>query len=150
MIEEDDQRGFGEQPMARFDAATDMAVAFYRFALQCYLYRCAISGLSVSPQDENLHEKLEVVLIHPREFGGELEIGNVLVLDSRVAQLFSTGALSVAEDKTVLVARPKEVPAELEGAVRPGAALFLPQDHLLQPSDKNLQFHRLTIARYEP
>lgn len=148
MIEEDDQRGFGEQPMARFDAATDMAVAFYRFALQTYQYRCAISGLSVSPQDENLHEKLEVVLIHPREFGGELEIGNVLVLDSRVAQLFSTGALSVAEDGTVLVARPNEVLTELGDLVRPGAALFLPEDPLLHPSAKNLQFHRLTVARY--
>lgn len=148
MIEEDDQRGFSEQPMARFDAATDMAVAFYRFALQTYQYRCAISGLSVSPQNENLHEKLEVVLIHPREFGGELEIGNVLVLESRLAQLFSTGVVSVADNGTLTVARPDEVSSEREDVISPGAALLLPEDPLLRPSAKNLQFHRLTIARY--
>ncbi|KKB80310.1 hypothetical protein VW35_07875 [Devosia soli] len=148
MIEEDDQRGFGEQPMARFDAATDMRVAFYRFALQSYGYRCAISGLGFDPQDKNLLEKLEVVLIHPREFGGELEIGNVLVLESRIAQLFSTGVVSVAEDGTVLVAQSGELPAELEDAVKPGAELFLADDPLLWPNAKNLQFHRLTIARY--
>ena len=149
MIEEDDQRGFGEQPMVRFDAATDMRVGFYRFALQTYQYRCAISGLRVDPQDKALHEKLEVVLIHPREFGGELAIGNVLVLESRLAQLFSTGVLSVAADETLLVARPNAIPADVEDLVRPGAKLLLPEDDLLRPSGKNLQFHRLTIARYQ-
>lgn len=148
MIERDDHGGFGEQPMARFDTASDMRLAFYRFALQAYRYRCAISGLAFDTQDQNLHEQLEVILIHPREFGGALEIGNALVLESRVAQLFAKGVLTIASDETLLVARPGKVPLELEPVVVPGAALFLPEDEMLRPAAKNLQFHRLTIARY--
>ena len=149
MIEENDQSGFGERPQAGFANVLDSRVAFYRFALTIYDFRCAISGLRFAPQEQVLHDRLDVVPIHPRELGGPLEIGNMLVLESGLAALFGQGLITASDDGLVVVPRPEKLSAQQREMVVPGRALLLPLDPLFQPLAKHLHFHRLTIAQYQ-
>lgn len=143
MIRDHDDSGFGERLQAGFDAAALSSIAFYDFALAAYSYRCAISGVRYARPGGNLHDRLDVVRIHPAELGGPLEIGNVLVLERGIARAFQHGLISVEDDFRVVVLRPEA----LDGAVLPGRKLFLPNDPLLYPDRKHLQFHRLTVGQ---
>lgn len=149
MIEEDGPEGFGERPLAGFTHSLDNHLEFYRLALAAYNYRCAISGLQFSPQDKILHERLDVVPIHPRELGGPLEIGNALVLESSLAAAFGQGLISVADDFTLAVPRPDALTTAQRALIAPGRMLLLPKDPLFRPAAKHLHFHRLVIARYQ-
>lgn len=148
MIDEDDPDGFGERPLAGFTHSIDNHLAFYRFALNVYNCRCAISGLQFPPDPQILHQRLSVVPIHPREFGGSLDIGNALVLEAGIADAFGRGLITATDDWQVILPRPEALPEEQRQHVVAGRVLFVPVDPMFRPVTKNLQFHRLTIARY--
>ncbi|MBN9332865.1 hypothetical protein [Devosia sp.] len=148
MIDENDPDGFGERPLAGFAHSIDNHVAFYRFALKIYNYRCAISGLRFPSDAQILHQQLEVVPIHPREFGGPLEIGNVLVLETGMADAFARGLVTASDDWQLIVPQPQALnEAQRQHAVA-GRVLFVPSEPMFRPEARNLQFHRLTIARF--
>ena len=149
MIDENDPDGFGERPLAGFTHALDTHLAFYCLALSAYEYRCAVSGLQFSPQDKILHERLDVVPIHPRELGGPLEMGNALVLETSLAAAFGQGLITATDDFKVAVPRLAALSDEQRALVEPGRALLLPADPLFYPAAKRLHFHRLVIARYQ-
>ena len=148
MIEESGSNRSGGWSPAGFTHALDNHLAFYRSALVAYDYRCAISGFRFSPQNKILHERLDVVPIHPRELDGALDIGNALVLLSTLASAFAQGLITATDDGRVLVPRPGALTGDLPALVETGRALFLPADPALRPAAKYLQFHRLVIARY--
>ena len=148
MIDENDPDGFGERPLAGFTHSVDDYLAFYRFALTSYNYRCAISGLRFPPEAQILHERLQVVPIHPRELGGSLEIGNAIVLEASMADAFARGLITSTDDWQVIVPRPEALAEEQRQHVVAGRVLFVPAEPMFRPVAKNLQFHRLTIARY--
>ena len=148
MIEENDPEGFGERPLAGFTHSFDDHLAFYRFALGVYNYRCAISGLQFLPEAQILHQRLDVVPIHPRELEGTLDLGNALVLESGLAAAFAKGLIAATDDWHVLVPRPEALTEEQRILVVPGRVLFVPEQPMFRPLAKNLQFHRLMITRY--
>ena len=148
MIDENDPDGFGERPLAGFTHSIDGHLGFYRFALTAYNYRCAISGLRFPPDAQILHERLEVVPIHPRELGGTLEIGNALVLETSMADAFARGLITATDDWQVIVPRPEALAEEQREHVVAGRVLFVPAEPMFRPVAKNMQFHRLTIARF--
>lgn len=148
MIDENGPDGFGERPLAGFTHSIDSHLALYRFALTAYDYRCAISGLRFAPNAQILHERLDVVPIHPRELGGSREIGNVLVLEAGMADAFARGLITVSDEGRVIVPRLEALPDEQSRHVEAGRALFVPAEPMFRPVAKNLQFHRLTIARF--
>lgn len=148
MIDENDPDGFGERPLAGFTHAIESPLDFYRLALKIYDYRCAISGLQFPPTVQILHEQLEVVLIHPREFGGSLEIGNVLVLEANMADAFARGLVTASDDWHVIVPRSEALAGGQRKYAVAGQVLFVPSEPVFRPLAKNLQFHRLTIARF--
>lgn len=148
MIDENDPDGFGDRPLAGFTHSIDNHLAFYRFALTVYNYRCAISGLQFSSDAQILHEQLSVVPIHPRELGGSLEIGNALVLEADLADAFARGLITATDDGRVIVPRPEALAEAQRQHVVEGRVLFVPAEPMFRPAAKNLQFHRLTIARF--
>ena len=148
MIDENDPEGFGERPLAGFTHSVDDYLSFYRFALTAYNYRCAVSGLRFPPEAQILHEQLEVVPIHPRELGGSLEIGNVLVLEASMADAFARGLITATDDWQVIVPRPDALAEQQRKHVVAGRVLFVPAEPMFRPVAKAMQFHRLTIARF--
>ncbi|SFV29040.1 hypothetical protein SAMN05216456_0658 [Devosia crocina] len=148
MIEEEEQRGFGERPVTGFEPSLESRVAFHRFALVVYDFRCAVSGLQFPATEGALHDRLEVVPIHPREAEGPLEISNVLVLESRIAHAFAKGWICVDDGYRVVIADRAELGDELSGQVIERRALFLPSDPLFRPASRHFQFHRMVVARY--
>jgi len=148
MIDEDDPDDFGERPQSGFTVDGDMRIAFYRFALAIYGYRCAITGQQFEQQNGILHNELDVVAIHPRELDGPLEIDNVLVLETDIGAAFGQGLITVDDDYSVVIARPERLNDAQSGLVVAGRKLFLPGDPQFQPSRKHLQFHRLVVALY--
>ena len=148
MVDYEEQRGLSEQPMAGFAPSVESRVAFHRFALVVYGFRCAISGLRFEPSEGALHDRLEVVLIHPRESEGPLEISNVLVLESAVARAFGYGHVCVDDSDRVVIANPEALSDEVRPLVVAGRSLFLPDDPLFRPSRTHLHFHRLVVATY--
>lgn len=148
MIDDKDQGGFGERPPADFTHSIDNRLAFYRFALTVYNYRCAVSGLRFSADAQILHEQLDVVLIHPRELGGVIDVRNVLVLEASLADAFARGLITATDDRQVIVPRSERLTEAQRQRVVAGRELFAPSEPMFGPLAKNLQFHRLTIARF--
>jgi predicted restriction endonuclease len=149
MSDEDEPEGFSEKPQSGFSTSGDIHIAFYRFVLTAYSYRCAISGKRFPPQDGILHPSLDVVAIHPLELHGSLEVSNALVLETGLGAAFRQGYLAISDDYTVIATQPEALTEDEMGSIEPGRTLFLPEDPLFHPSKKHLHFHRLVLARYQ-
>ena len=142
---DDDSGHFGELPQAGFTLSPDSATAFHRFALATYSYRCAITGEQFLPEIIP-HPHLDVVPIQPLALGGQVEIGNVVVLEEHVARAFRRGLIQVSDDLLVLIPDRAQLDPRLVKHVVGVRHLVLPDDHLLRPRLAAFSFHRALFA----
>lgn len=141
--------GFGERAKTPFLVSSDARVDFYRLALAAYDYRCALTGTRFDAQGGLLLDQLHVVFIQPRELGGPLDIGNLLVFTPAAGNAFRNGAFTLDDDGRILLPGKSADLQWLGVENAAGQTLFLPADPLFRPAARFLQFHRLVIAIYD-
>lgn len=132
----------GELPQAGFALAD--AVAFRRFMLDIYGYRCAITG-RVHAEDE-AEEGLDVFLLQPLAHGGALQPGNAVVVETAAARLLEGGLVQIGDDFLVYLPDPERSDLDADMAERLGRPLSLPESPSLWP-DRAMLAYRRSLSR---
>ena len=114
--------------------------AFRPLVVQAYENRCAFSGLRIGHGPK---ASLTAAHIYPVALGGSDNPRNGLALSRDLHWAFDNGAISVAEDLTLMIHEQWEL-FEVAG-VEAGKKIFLPEDRLRHPFKEAFTYHRESI-----